>query len=56
VEERGEGRLLVLDAADGKAAGGWDLDAPPVFDGLIAANGCLYLCDRKGRLVRFAAR
>ena len=26
------------------------LDAPPVFDGMIAADGRLLLCDRKGRL------
>jgi hypothetical protein len=47
-EGRAGGRLLAVSSADGKTLSEAALDAPPVFDGLIAAGGRLYLVDRAG--------
>ena len=41
-------------AADGKLLAEHKLDAPPVFDGLIAANGRLFLATRAGTVVCMA--
>ena len=43
--------LRVHSAADGKALAEYKLDAPPVFDGLIAANGQLYLSLENGTVL-----
>ncbi len=43
-------------AADGKKAGALKLDAPPVFDGMAAAGGRLYLSTQDGKLRSFGAR
>jgi len=40
-------------AADGKMLAEQKLDAPPVFDGLIAAAGRLFMCTTSGRVVCF---
>ena len=40
--------LLVLDAESGKKVKNIPLDTPPVFDGLIAANGRLYMSTEEG--------
>ncbi len=40
--------LAAVAAGDGKKRAALALDAPPVFDGLIAAGGRLYLCDTAG--------
>ena len=42
--------LRVLAAADGKPLAQRKLAAPPVFDGLIAAAGSLFLCTTDGRV------
>ena len=42
------GVLLAVSKVDGKVKHRCDLDAPPVFDGLIAANGRLYLALKDG--------
>jgi len=43
--------LRVCSAAGGRTMAEYKLDAPPVFDGLIAANGKLYLSLRDGSLL-----
>lgn len=42
------GQLWSISAADGSVLEKYDLDAAPVFDGMAAANGRLYLCARDG--------
>ena len=48
--------LWAVKAADGTKLAESTLDALPVFDGLIAAGGRLYLCDRAGRVTCLGAR
>jgi len=43
--------LLAFDASDGRKLGEQKMDAAPVFDGLIAARGCLYLATGGGEIV-----
>ena len=43
--------LRVHSAADGMVLAEHKLEAPPVFDGLIAAGGRLYLSMTNGRLL-----
>ncbi|MGB2823409.1 MAG: PQQ-binding-like beta-propeller repeat protein, partial [Phycisphaerae bacterium] len=45
--------LRVYSAADGKMLAERKLDSPPVFDGLIAAAGRLFMCTTDGRVVCF---
>jgi hypothetical protein len=45
------GRLLAVSAADGKTLAGYELTSPPVFDGMAAAQGRLYLATKQGGLV-----
>ena len=47
------GRLLALSADDGKVLAKYTLDAPPVFDGMAAAGGCLYLTTVDGKVLCF---
>ena len=51
---RGRGRrggvLQAVAAADGKSIAAYRLDSPPVFDGLIAAGGRLFLSTIDGKL------
>jgi hypothetical protein len=51
IEGRKGGLLWVFDAADGKKLAEHKLDSPPVFDGLIAAGGALYVSCENGSLV-----
>ncbi len=50
-----EGRLgsvlLAIDTTDGRKLGEHKLEAPPVFDGLIAARGRLYLATNDGGIL-----
>jgi len=48
IEGRRGARLCVFSAADGKKLAERTLGVPPVFDGLIAADECLYMCARDG--------
>ncbi len=48
IEGRSPGRLLVLAATDGNTLAEYRLESPPVFDGLAAAQGALYLADTRG--------
>ncbi|NOX54264.1 MAG: PQQ-binding-like beta-propeller repeat protein [Planctomycetes bacterium] len=50
-EGRKGARLAVLDAEDGRVLNEQPLDTPPVFDGLIAARGCLFVSLRDGSLL-----
>jgi len=43
--------LLAVSAADGKTVGEYDLEAPPVFDGMAAAGGRLYIPLKNGTVV-----
>ncbi len=45
------GRLLTFSAADGKKLGEAKLPAPPVWDGMAAAYGRLYVSLADGRIV-----
>jgi hypothetical protein len=45
------GRLLVLAADDGKKLSEYDLQAPPVWDGMAVANGRLYVSTCSGEIV-----
>jgi len=49
-------RLLAISADDGKKLAECEVDASPLFDGLIAANGRLYLSLEDGSLACFAAK
>jgi len=49
-EGRGGGLLWAVSTADGKKLAEYPLESPPVFDGLIAAGGRLYLTTTDGRL------
>ena len=51
IEGRRGARLLVLSAATGDKAAAHDLDAPPVWDGMAAANGRLYMSMANGTVV-----
>ena len=50
-EGRMGSRLWVVSAADGKKLTEYKLDSVPVFDGMIAAEGRLYLATTGGRIV-----
>ena len=47
--------VWVMDKADGEKRHSVKLDSAPVFDGMIAANGCLYLATLDGRVVCLGA-
>lgn len=47
--------LCAFSTQDGKKLATYPLDSPPVFDGMAAANGRLYLAMKNGRMVCFAA-
>jgi len=51
LEARRGGRLLVVSAKDGETAATYDLKSAPVFDGMAAATGRLYLSTKSGRVV-----
>jgi len=51
VEGRLGAVLWAVSAVDGKKLFEHKLESLPVFDGMIAANGCLYLCTRDGEVV-----
>ena len=55
-EGRAGGLLLAHSTADGRTLVQRKLEAPPVFDGLIAAQGQLFLCTTDGRVVCLGKR
>jgi outer membrane protein assembly factor BamB len=48
--------LLVISTSDGSELARYPLDSPPVFDGMAAANGRLYLSLLNGRLLCMAEK
>jgi len=51
VQGRRGGRLRVVSTEDGRPLADYELDRPPVFDGMIAAGGRLYLSTTGGSLI-----
>jgi len=47
--------LMAVLTADGKQLAQYDLDSPPVFDGMAAAQGCLFMSMTNGRVTCFRA-
>ena len=50
-EGRKGARLWVVSTEDGRRLAEYPLDRPPVFDGLSAARGRLYLATDDGRII-----
>jgi outer membrane protein assembly factor BamB len=50
-EANSGGRLLAVSAEDGRTLADYELTSAPVFDGMAAANGRLYLSTKIGKLV-----
>jgi hypothetical protein len=51
-----EGSILqAVSASDGKKLAEYRLKSLPIFDGLIAAKGKLYLCTKKGEIICFGS-
>jgi hypothetical protein len=50
-EGRCGAKVVAVSAADGKVLSETSLDSPPVFDGMIAANGRLFASLRDGTIV-----
>ncbi len=46
--------LLAVSTADGKKLAQYDLDSPPVFDGMIGANERLYMTTTNGEVLCFS--
>ncbi len=56
LEGRKGAELRVLSADDGEKLAGYHLDSPPVFDGMAAAGGKIYLTLADGSVRCFAGR
>jgi len=56
LEGRKGGRLLAVSAEGGQPLAEYPLDAPPVFDGMAAAGGRLYLSTGDGKVLCFDGR
>jgi hypothetical protein len=50
------GALWVVSAENGKKFSELELDTIPVFDGMAAARGCLYLSGVNGQLICFGTK
>jgi hypothetical protein len=48
-------RLRAISTRDGSVSSEWQLDSMPVFDGLAAAHGRLYLATKDGRITCFGS-
>jgi len=48
--------LCAVSAEDGKKLAEYKLESPPVFDGMIAANGQLYLAMKNGQVLCFGQK
>ena len=51
LEARRGGTLAAVSSADGKTLADYELNSPPVFDGMAAAEGRLYLSTKMGEIV-----
>jgi len=56
LEGRRRGLLRAVSATDGSTLAEYQLDAPPVLDGLIAARGGLFVATRDGKLTCWRSR
>ena len=45
--------LYAVSASDGRKPAEYKLDSPPVWDGMAAANGRLYLATKSGKVLCF---
>jgi hypothetical protein len=50
------GCLLVLSASDGQKIAEYELESPPVWDGMAAANNRLYFANKHGKILCFAGK
>lgn len=55
-EGRRGGKLMAFSVNDGEKLAEYDLSAAPVFDGISAAQGRLYLSTRGGKLICYAGK
>lgn len=53
LQGKGGGLLWAVNAADGKRVAEYELDALPVWDGMAAANGRLFIATKTGKIVCF---
>ncbi len=56
LEGRSSGLLQAVSTSDGEKLADYRLDAPPVFDGLVAADGKLYLATMDGSVICFGEK
>ena len=55
-EGRKGGLLWVFEAGSGRKRGEYRLDSPPVFNGMAAANGRLYVTTVSGKVICMSGR
>lgn len=55
LEGRRGGRLQVIETDDGSMVNEIRLNSPPIFDGMAAADGTLYVSQQKGQVACFSA-
>jgi len=56
LEGRKGALLWVVSASDGEKLAEYNLESPPVWDGMAAANGRLYLATNDGRVLCYSAK
>jgi outer membrane protein assembly factor BamB len=56
LETKRGGRLLAISATDGKTLAEHELTSPPIFDGMAAASGYLYLTTKVGTVICLGPR
>ncbi|MFW6171402.1 MAG: hypothetical protein ACODAD_12995, partial [Planctomycetota bacterium] len=49
------GRLLAVSASDGETLADYELQSPPVFDGMAVADQRLYVSTKAGKVVCMGA-
>ena len=47
------GKLLAVSPSDGKTIADIQLKSPPVFDGMIAADGQIFISQKNGSMVSY---
>ncbi len=55
-EGRKGGILCAMSAGDGTKLSEYELESPPVLDGIAAANGRLYVAQTDGNIICFDGR
>jgi hypothetical protein len=46
-------KLWAVNGATGEQQAGFDLDSPPVWDGMAVSGGCLFVATENGKVIRF---